>query len=748
MSSQLLASKIVIVEEEPAVRNIAGVATAVTGFLGVTERGPVGVATLVASVDDYQSIFGSYTANGDVRQSIDGFFQNGGSQAYVVRTVHYTDITDGTTKTSLAANTVLQTGAVAAFGGTVLAPNVGPYLLADGQILQVDTEAISPTSATFSAAAPHVDSGTATFNITDSTTLFVKVDGGSVQTVTFHTSNFVDHTVATAAEVAAVIQAGVVGASTVVASNKARIASDTAGLGGHIQVTGGTANGVLGYSTSAVDGTGNVQNIRAVTVAEVISIVQAAVTGVAVTNVGGAPRITRSTATGSSATVQVTGSTTATAFGFDFAIHAGGTGAAVDTLQINGKTDGTYAHALKAKITDATSGTAAEFNLTVLKNGLIIEAFPNVTMDSTAANYVETIVNDVTTGSKYISAEDLVAGTGSAATDRPVDVTSAFLSGGNDGLASIGDSDFTGSANDNDKTGMRAFDLVQGLNLLVVPGRATSAVHNAMLTYCEVARDLSMFAILDPPAGASVTDAITYFESTAAVLELSEFGAAYWPRIKVLNPNKTVFGSDDQIVCPPSGHIAGVYARTDGKSPGGVFEYPAGVDFGVINGCLGFDSSDTLEEAKRDLIYPKRINPLTSAPGLPRYIDGTYTLKSTGDFPNIAERRGATFIEQSIKVGLQFARHKKNTEELRASVARTVEAFLLVQMKNGAFRSNDPAKAFFVDFGDGLNTDAVQFAGQLVGRIGIATAKPATWIILRFSQDTRALEEELAASAA
>ena len=65
-------------------------------------------------------------------------------------------------------------------------------------------------------------------------------------------------------------------------------------------------------------------------------------------------------------------------------------------------------------------------------------------------------------------------------------------------------------------------------------------------------------------------------------------------------------------------------------------------------------------------------------------------------------------------------------------------------MKNGAFASNDPKTAFFVDFGAALNPPSVVFSRQVIGRIGLATAKPAEFIILRFSQDTRALEEELA----
>jgi phage tail sheath protein FI len=161
---------------------------------------------------------------------------------------------------------------------------------------------------------------------------------------------------------------------------------------------------------------------------------------------------------------------------------------------------------------------------------------------------------------------------------------------------------------------------------------------------------------------------------------------------------------------------------------------------------LGFETDEVLEEAKRDLVYPHRINPLTTTPGFPRYIDGCRTLKAGGNFPYIAERRGVIFIERSLKAALQFARHKNNTESLRAQVRRTITAFLTTQMNNGAFRSKTPATAFFVDVSDALNPPSVVFAGKLIARVGLATNKPAEFIILRIAADTRALDTELAAA--
>ena len=120
-------------------------------------------------------------------------------------------------------------------------------------------------------------------------------------------------------------------------------------------------------------------------------------------------------------------------------------------------------------------------------------------------------------------------------------------------------------------------------------------------------------------------------------------------------------------------------------------------------------------------------------------------MKSNGNFPYVSERRGVSFIEQSIKRGLQFARHKNNTESLRARVQRTLTAFLMAQMNNGAFSSKDPSKAFFVDVSDILNTPSVIAQGQLIARVGLATNKPAEFIIIKISAKQDALETELTA---
>jgi hypothetical protein len=505
-----------------------------------------------------------------------------------------------------------------------------------------------------------------------------------------------------------------------------------------VQVTGGTANAVLAFPGAASVGGGNVANLRAVDVLEVKTVVEAAIPTVVVASGIGGVLDVRTVATGAAATLQARAATAA-AFGLDTTLHAGAASGTANALRVEGKDPGAYANRIEAEVRAATNGAPSTFDLLIVEDGVYREAFPNLSMDPDDARYVERVVNDARTGSVYVRVIDqLLAGT-----PVPPPQTVA-LAGGSDGLVGLDDNDFIGS--EAGKTGLYALDQVQDLSLLIVPGRATPAVHNAMVRYCEVDRDGAVFAVLDPPANQSATDIVTYVRTTAALENLSEFAAIYWPRVKVLNPQKSVFGSAEQLVVPPSGIVAGVFSRTDSARPGGVYDPPAGIDAGRMFGVLGFETDEVLEERKRDLVYPHRINPLTTGPGLPRYIDGSRTLKGDGNFPYVAERRGVIFIERSLKQGLEFARHKNNTEGLRAQVRRTITAFLLAQMNNGAFRSREPKKAFFVDVSEQLNTPTVIFAGKLIARVGLATNKPAEFIILRISQDTRALEAELAAA--
>ena len=417
---------------------------------------------------------------------------------------------------------------------------------------------------------------------------------------------------------------------------------------------------------------------------------------------------------------------------------------------VNGKTDGAYANGFDAVIQDATSGVAADFDL-IVRDGsdAILEIFANLTTVATATRFWETIVNDPDTGSKFIAIVDQGLAT------RPTGTTAVpqvvVLAAGDDGLTSLADGDFVGNVAG--PTGLFELNTVENLTLLIVPGQATSTVQNAMLTYAATDRRGQVFALLDPPSNLTATAMVTYVKTTASLKNSNNHGAIYWPRIKIANPATSVFTSDSfgLVTVPPSGWIAGAAARGDASREGGIYHNYAGLDVdngiprGSLLGALDVEVKEVVDEAKRDLVYPELINPITIAEGGgPVVVDGTRTLLETAVFPTIAQRRGASFIERTIKVGLAFVRHANITDRLLRRAQRVAEVFLIGETRKGAFATEVPASAFSVNFSNRLNPPTTRAQRMVNGRIGLNFAEPADHVILTFGTDSRALDEEIA----
>lgn len=739
-----LASEVRVQEEQNAVRQIDAGSVLVLGMAGIAERGPIGEFTRSTSFSEWTKQHGEHTlTNLDVVEAVRGFFDNGGTQLIFSRVVHCTVQGDPTTKVSSAAALTLDTAAGSATAGYVESA-LQPFNMEPAQTLVVSMDGGGNQTFTIAAAAAALTSGAETFNITNGQTLIFEVNGGSQLTKAFATGEFVSIAAATAEEVVASLnaffaanQAGCV-ASVTGGGTTVTVTTVRRGSGAALTITGtATALGALiGSST----GTGDAADIDAVTAAELAAKLSTLTGGVAAA-VGGRLRITSST-TGPSSSAQVVASSTGdTATGFDNAVHSGSNGAAANTLTLDAKTDGAFANELEIQIAAATSGEAERFNLYVIRNGVIRERWFNLSMDDTDANYIETVLNDELTGSDYIQATDLdFAGT----SQRPGSGTFGPMTGGSDGLIGLADTDYIGGETANGSMGFRLFD-EEDVDVIVAPGRATAAVQNAMITYCEVVREGLCFAVLDPPRNQSAAQMVTYMESTASLLELSEHGAMYWPNVKVTNPNKALYGNTPDIVIAPSGHMAGLYARTDASKVGGTFEQPAGTERGLLRNVIGLEMPEVKKKPKRELVYPKRINPISQEKGTPIFVDGSRTLKSTGSWPSIGQRRGVIEVEKKLIPGLAFMRHRNIKEKLYNEGKRTVLVYLSELTRNDAFKSTDPAKAFFIDFGAGLNPPSVQAQKTVVARIGLATSEPAEFIVLLVGPDNRALEEELAA---
>ena len=237
MNDQLLSSKMVVQEESSGVRGIAGASTTVCGAVGVAERGPIGKPTLCSGLPDYQNRFGRILPGSDLSQGVMGFFLNasGNGTMWVVRTVHYTDVSDPKTATAKRASGFL--AAVQPVPATVVAANAAPYVVNDGDELAVSVGGGPDQIITFHGTSAWVAAGSAgPYALADGQTLDVRVDGGQVE-VTFSAKAFANVGAATPQEVIAVLGPALHGATCDLLNGAPRITSPTRGNSIIIEIT-------------------------------------------------------------------------------------------------------------------------------------------------------------------------------------------------------------------------------------------------------------------------------------------------------------------------------------------------------------------------------------------------------------------------------------------------------------------------------------------------------------------------------
>lgn len=145
------------------------------------------------------------------------------------------------------ADLVNSTGDSAIMSVTGQCLDTGPYVALAGKLNTI----VTPISGWNDASV--VQSVAGTFVLVDGQTLTLKLNNETIQTFTFLTGDFVDISNATTDEVVAVIDSTIVGGSVYNTVNKVWIET-YGGPTDYIQVTGGTANAVLGFPTILIEG--------------------------------------------------------------------------------------------------------------------------------------------------------------------------------------------------------------------------------------------------------------------------------------------------------------------------------------------------------------------------------------------------------------------------------------------------------------------------------------------------------------
>jgi len=380
-----------------------------------------------------------------------------------------------------------------------------------------------------------------------------------------------------------------------------------------------------------------------------------------------------------------------------------------DTLRVECVDEGEWGNRISVDVTDGTKDPANEFNLYVKYDGTTVEAWEDLSMDDDADNFIEEVING---RSEYISVTDLDASATPPA-DRPEVQSDTPLTGGVDGASDITNADYIGAAAD--RTGLYAFDVVDEVNTLVIPGMSVQAVVQAALDYCDERADCG--CIVDSAVGATPAEAKTFRE-----LFDSSRGYFYYPRIRITD---LVTGREKTM--PPSGHIAGVFARSDGER--GVHKAPANE---IVRGAVGLEYDVT--DGEQEILNPTGVNCIRAFRGRGIRIWGARTMSSEPALRYVHKRRFLMFVEESIAEGTQWAPFEPNDEVLWGKIIRSASAFLRRQWLEGALFGTTEEEAYYVKCDEETNPVEVRNAGQVITEIGVNIVETAEFVIFRIGQ--------------
>lgn len=380
-----------------------------------------------------------------------------------------------------------------------------------------------------------------------------------------------------------------------------------------------------------------------------------------------------------------------------------------DTLLVQALNEGEWGNLLTLDVADGTRLPAAEFKLVVKDQGAVVETWDDLTLDPDHERYVERVING---RSNFIQVADQKSST-AAPDNRPATAAGTALTGGEDGIDDIADADFIGSPSS--KTGLSAFDEVDEINSLSIPGRTSRAVVQAGLDYCEGRTDMG-YAV-DAPPDLEPTAVKTYRENFD-----SSYAYFYYPWIEVNDPR-----TKRPLLVPPSGHVLGIFTRNDTER--GVHKAPANE---VVRGAVGVERIVT--DGEQEILNPAGVNVIRPFKGRGIRVWGARTMSSNPNLRYVHKRRFLMFLEESIAEGTQWAVFEPNDEVLWRKLTRTISGFLRRQFLEGALFGKAEEEAFFVKCDEETNPPEVRQAGQVITEIGVNIVETAEFVIFRVGQ--------------
>ena len=298
-----------------------------------------------------------------------------------------------------------------------------------------------------------------------------------------------------------------------------------------------------------------------------------------------------------------------------------------------------------------------------------------------------------------------------------------------------------------ERRGIDVLEEIEEVNIVAAPGYTRPEDYDALLTHSEKLKN--RIAILDAPKDAEDVDLLTQVGSAPRTSPAGTgggddkaassaaksrglrprvsdqgYGAFYFPWITVRDP----LSPQNLVDVPPSGHMAGIYARTDATR--GVHKAPANQS---IRGALNL--TYRLTDAEQGELNQAGVNCLRFFPREGALIWGARTVADgSSEWKYLSVRRLFIMIEQSIARATRWVVFEPNDASLWKAIRRDLTAFLTLVWRDGALMGSSPDQAFFVQCDGETNPPEVIDAGQVVALIGLAPVKPAEFIVFRIGQ--------------
>ncbi len=697
---------------------IQGVGTSTPVFLGVAEKGPRNIATRIGNWDEFRATFGGFLpdAGAWLAQGVYGFFANGGTNCYVVRV--------SSAKTAAADLPARGTGNALTATAVAEGPEGNGITLAVTESSRSGAAVVRAMTRTITSVAADHKTLTVAGGIED-------INDNAAASVTRGTLKVPNAVVASTATPDQIVLA-----AELPHDQQQDFTGGTISVEFTVRVLVENRN-VTTVSADRTQITLNTPTHRfapgdAVRIAKAADNADTFITNVAgaVVTVGpplsgavdfsggtlrsadlpkNARRLRLHTPNGMSLTAAIPpGSLLRVKPNAGAAVYVRVAASGGDAVQLDSP-------GLPAAIPVTTSATAptvatADFDLAVhTTTAPQAEVFAQLSMDPRSPGYWGKAVSS---GAVTLALSDPPGTAAADGDDRPTVGVKTTAGGASDNYASSWQSLTT---TPNQYLGPLA--RLRDVSLIAVPGGTDAGLQQALIAHCEQLKD--RFAVLDAAHGLGITGVSDQF---GQVRSTKGYAALYYPWLQVREP-----ATGELQWWPPSGHILGVYARTDAER--GVHKAPANT---TMRGALGLERA--LSDSEHGPLNLMGVNVVRVFPGQSQpVVWGART--TAGDLDTnwlyVNVRRLFIYLEQSLERGIRWAVFEPNDLALWQKLKRSITDFLTQTWRDGALFGAKPEDAFYVRIDEALNPPSTRALGRLYIEVGVVPTYPAEFIVLR-----------------